>query len=97
MHSGRQPRASAARPGVPTAIGMQNHTSRKRKYAGRFAPFLRQGKQDDGARLHEASGGQVAKHVRRAQHATTPARKSGALGAPVLCPYKCKGVEPSPP
>ncbi len=28
-----------------------------------------------------------AKYVCRAQHATTPARKSGALGAPVLCPY----------
>ena len=37
-----------------------------------------------------ADGRQVAKHVCRAQHATTPARENGALGAPVLCPYGCK-------
>jgi hypothetical protein len=35
----------------------------------------------------EADGDRVAKHVRRAQHATTPARESGALGTPVLCPF----------
>ena len=36
-------------------------------------------------------GRQVAEHVCRAQHATTPPRENGALGAPVLCPYHGKG------
>ncbi len=31
---------------------------------------------------------QVAKRVCRAQRATTPARETGALGTPMLCPYE---------
>ncbi len=39
-----------------------------------------------------AIGEQMAKGVCRAQHATTPARESGALGAPVLCPNRHSGA-----
>ena len=38
----------------------------------------------------EANSRREAKHLRRVQHATTPARESGALGSPVLCPYNIK-------
>jgi hypothetical protein len=46
----------------------------KGRTARNSAPFLRQGRQDDGARESEADGEQVAKHLRRAQHAV-PLRK----------------------